>query len=292
MHNCDCTGIQSDQWLEASMTSGDIPSAKHMAVKMQEMELGQGEPLVLVPGGLTGWLSWEPHAARLSARKRVIRVQLLSVQYGLESKPLPAEYSVKMESQALAATLDDLKLTGPLDLVAWSFGGEVTLNYALDNPSRVRSLVLIEPPAYWVLRASGNLDAEAIQNQDTLLTLQGIISEEQLEKFALTVGLVPPGQSPRKLPQWPLWMQHRQSLANSPAVIEHDDSLSRVRSFRKPVLLVKGTGSAKFLHQIIEVLFSELPHSRVIEIPAGHAPQIVSMDSFLEEMDRFQRSVD
>ena len=196
-----------------------------------------------------------------------------------------------MESRALAATLDDLKLTGPLDIVAWSFGGEVTLNYALDYPSRVRSLVLIEPPAYWVLRASGQLDAEAKQNQDMLLTLHGSISEEQLEKFAVAVGFVPPGQSPRKLPQWPLWMQHRQSLANSPAVIQHDDTLSRVRAFPKPVLLVKGTGSAKFLHQIIEVLFSELPHSRVVEMPAGHAPQIVSIDSFLEEVDRFQRSL-
>jgi len=27
---------------------------------------GAGEPVVLVPGGLTGWLSWKPHAEQLS----------------------------------------------------------------------------------------------------------------------------------------------------------------------------------------------------------------------------------
>ena len=55
---------------------------------------GQGRPLVLVPGGLTGWLSWKPHAERLSAAYRVVRVQLLSVDLGLqnEQSPTPAGY--------------------------------------------------------------------------------------------------------------------------------------------------------------------------------------------------------
>jgi hypothetical protein len=34
---------------------------------------GEGEPIVLVPGGLTGWLSWIPHQERLSGRYRAIR---------------------------------------------------------------------------------------------------------------------------------------------------------------------------------------------------------------------------
>ena len=36
---------------------------------------GQGEPIVLVPDGLTGWLSWIPHQERLAGRYRAIRVQ-------------------------------------------------------------------------------------------------------------------------------------------------------------------------------------------------------------------------
>jgi hypothetical protein len=34
---------------------------------------GEGEPIVLVPGGLTGWLSWVPHQERLSVRYHTIR---------------------------------------------------------------------------------------------------------------------------------------------------------------------------------------------------------------------------
>jgi hypothetical protein len=37
--------------------------------------IGTGEPVVLVPGGLTGWLSWIPHRARLASTRTAIRVQ-------------------------------------------------------------------------------------------------------------------------------------------------------------------------------------------------------------------------
>ncbi len=77
-------------------------------MKMQVKVTGDGKPIVLVPGGLTGWLSWEPHAERLSNTREVIRVQLLNVQYGFENRPLPPQCSVKTESRALLAALDAL----------------------------------------------------------------------------------------------------------------------------------------------------------------------------------------
>lgn len=256
-------------------------------MQMQTQVTGKGSPLVLVPGGLTGWLSWEPHAARLSDTRKVVRVQLLNVQYGLENRPLPTDYSVKTESRALATTLDALSVNEPTDIVAWSYGALITLDYALDHPDRIRTLTLIEPPALWVLRALGTLDAEAQRNVALLRTLHGNISEDQLEQFACAVGLCPPGQSVRELPQWPLWMRHRQSLRNSPAVVNHEDDPKRLRAFRRPVLLVKGTGSAKFLHQIIDMLAAQLPQAQVVEMPAGHAPQIVSMERFLQQLTSF-----
>ena len=78
--------------------------------KMQVEVIGNGPLLVLVPGGLTGWLSWEPHAKRLSSSRRVARVQLLNVEYGLKGIRLSADYSVRTESRALKVTLDELQL--------------------------------------------------------------------------------------------------------------------------------------------------------------------------------------
>jgi len=259
-------------------------------IKMQAKVTGEGAPLVLVPGGLTGWISWEPYVERFSTNRKVVRVQLLNVQWGFEDKQLPPNYSVKMESRALAEALRDLGFERPIDIVAWSYGALVTLDYALEHPDSIRTLTLIEPPAFWVLRATTGLDAEAQQQAATLQTLHGDITEDQLEQFALTVGLCPPKQPCRELPQWPLWVTYRRSVRNSPAVLEHEDDIGRLRAFKHPVLLVKGTGSAKFLHQIIDVLAEQFPDAKVVEMPAGHAPHIVSKERFLEQLAIFQGS--
>lgn len=74
----------------------------------------------------------------------------------------------------------------------------------------------------------------------------------------------------------------------SSAPFRHTDDTSRMSNFKHPVLLIKGTGSAKFLHQIIDALARQLPNSQVLEMPAGHAPHIVSMDRFLEQLALFQ----
>ena len=270
--------------------------AAHIAIE-HEVELrmpakvaGSGAPLVLVPGGLTGRLSWEPYVERLAATRQVVTVQLISVEYGLERRSLPADYSLRTESRALDAALRDLGLTAPVDLIAWSYGAAITLDYALNHPDRVLTLTLIEPPAFWVLGSQTPRGPEYESLWALSKTIRGSVSEAQLEQFACAVGLCPPGKTPRELPQWPVWLRHRNSLLNTGAPFQHQDDPARLRAFRRPVLLVKGTGSAGFLHQIIDSLAEQLPNAQTVELPGGHAPQLVSMDRFLERLMLFQNS--
>ncbi len=252
---------------------------------------GEGVPLLLMPGGLTGWKSWDPFTDTFTAMPRkVIQVQLLSVEYGLENRQLPENYSVKTESQALAAKLDSLGYFTPIDIIAWSFGAFVSLDFALDHPQRIRTLTLIEPPAIWVLRDKGELDGETKETMKFFESLHGNITDDMLAAFLQQVGFAKPGQSPRDLPQWQGWLPFKQSLRNSPAVVTHYDELTRLNNIKSPVLLVKGTGSALFLHKIIDGLASNLPDSRIIELPGGHAPHIVSWDQFLQEWEKFQKN--
>jgi pimeloyl-ACP methyl ester carboxylesterase len=261
--------------------------------KMQLDVKGTGAPLVLVGGGLTGALSWVPHQSRLAATRAVGRAQPLAVQYGLDDAPLPSGYGVRMESDALAAAIDTNFARGPIDLAAWSYGGEITLDYALNHPERVRTLTLIEPPAFWVLEATGTADLETRRASDALhalyQTMTGDVTEDQLASFVGQAGLCPPDTSPKDLPQWPVWVQHRRSLRTGDAPWAHKDDAARLRAFDKPVLLVKGTGSAYVLHRISDALAKTLPRAQTIELPGGHAPNIASMDVFLERMAVFQR---
>jgi pimeloyl-ACP methyl ester carboxylesterase len=116
---------------------------------------GQGEPIVLVPGGLSGWLSWIPNAERLSADRMVVRVQLRSVELAEAGEPFPTNYGTLTEREALRATVDELGLDS-FDLAGWSYGGHVSLAFALEYPERVRTLTVIEPPAVWILRETGH----------------------------------------------------------------------------------------------------------------------------------------
>lgn len=259
------------------------------SLKLQVKVSGESTPILLVPGGLTGWKSWEPFVEIFSAKQRkVIRVQLMNVEYGFENRPLPADYSVKTESRALAASIDSLGNSTPLDVVAWSYGALVTLDYALDHPKRIRTLTLIEPPAIWVLRAQGDLDSETQHTLNFFETFHGDITDDMLAAFLKEAGFTKPCQSARDLPQWQQWLPFKQALRNNPAIVAQRDELKRMRDFKQPVLLVKGTGSVPFLHRIIDALANNLPNSRVVEMPAGHAPHIVSRDKFLIELENFQ----
>jgi pimeloyl-ACP methyl ester carboxylesterase len=267
--------------------SSPMPLAMKFDVK------GTGRPLVLVGGGLTGYDSWVPHQERLAATRRVARVQPLAVEFGLEERPLPANYSVEMESAALAATID--KITAePVDVVAWSYGAAITLDFALDHPARIRTLTLIEPPAFWTLDATGTWDAEGRRESEAIRALyaamkaKGTVTEDDLATFAAQVALVPPGKNARELPSWPNWVKHRRSLLAGGAPWQHHDTKERLARFAPPVLLVKGTGSSHFLHRIIDALAATMPHAETLELPGGHAPQIVAMDAFLTRLAAFQ----
>jgi pimeloyl-ACP methyl ester carboxylesterase len=250
---------------------------------MKTSASGRGAPLILVPGGFTGWLIWIPHAERLSATRRVVRVQLHNVEIGLSSAPLPPGYSVDYEAASLANTLDHLHIE-QADLAAWSYGALIALSYALRYTERVRSLTLIEPSAYWVLRSRGPLPKQLLDEQRDLQTL---VSEDQLVAFRRTFELLPPGVDPHTLPQWPVWVEHRQSLRIGDAEYRHTGSLDRLRAFAPPVLLVRGADSNPVTHRIADVLVEELPHARLETLPGGHAAHIESMEAFMALFERF-----
>jgi pimeloyl-ACP methyl ester carboxylesterase len=214
------------------------------------------------------------------------------VEYGLADRRLPAGYSIETESRALGAAIEEAFGAAPIDLAAWSYGAFATLDYALDHQERVRTVTLIEPPALWVLDAAGTGDARSTREAEEMRALYeqmaDDVTEAQLAGFLRLAGLVPPGETPTDLPQWPVFVQHRRSLRTGAAEWAHTDTVARLRSFDRPALLVKGAGSSHFLHRIVDGLAVSMPRARVIELPGGHAPQLVAADAFLEQMAAFQ----
>lgn len=259
-------------------------------LRMHARVIGEGPPLVLVGGGLTGYKSWEPHAERLADRHTVARLQPLNVQFGLENRPLPEGYSLPTESAALKATLDELGWRDPVDLVGWSYGALASLDFALNHPERIRTLTLIEPPAAWVL-PDRDSDEGTITSAD-MQTNGDDIDLEELERLLHVIGLIPSDMSAAEMPQWPVWVEHRRSFKLGSVPLEHTDDPDRLRRLERPVWLVTGTGTDLFYHRVQAMLASQLPQVQTSEMPAGHGPHIVSMDRFLAELDRFIAAAD
>ena len=98
---------------------------------------GEGAPVVFVHAGICDSRMWEPQWAAFTAAYRAVRLDLR----GFGRSPLPPEpYS---HGRDLVALLERLG-TGPVALVAASYGGGVALEVAVARPDLVAALALAD----------------------------------------------------------------------------------------------------------------------------------------------------
>lgn len=247
---------------------------------------GNGEPIVLLPGGLSGWLSWIPFVEPLVKDHQVIRVQLRSVELAEEGTPYPPDYGTLTEREGLRATVDTLGLDR-FDLVGWSYGAHCSLAFTLEYPQRVRTLTVIEPPAVWILRETGHAVGALGQSEAFDRATAGKeITIDDLQGFLVRAGFGKPGDDFASLPSWPVWVRNRQVVSVNGTLWDYTDSLDRLRALDLPVLAVKGTETTADLAAIVDDLVAAVPHGRLLELPGGHASHLQNMDRFLAELAR------
>ncbi len=258
---------------------------------LQHEVRGDGDPIVLVPGGLTGWISWIPHAERLAAARRAIRVQPIHNELGSAGQPGDPQYTAETERESLRLTLDDLGIASA-DFGGWSGGGRALIEFAIAYPERVTTLALVEPAAYWILEELGEVDEEVRRVNAFMHDLAGRpVSEENLGQFLRLAGFVEAGEDPRRHPNWERWVPHRMALSWSFEAVDHPGrTLAELASIACPVLLVKGTVTTEWLKRVVVVLDEQLPNATVRELPGDHACHIQSIDLFLEALETHLRA--
>lgn len=242
---------------------------------------GAGEPpIVLLPGGLTGWLTVPPIAQALGELRRTVRIQPLVNAEGLAGRPGDPAYGADVERESLLRTLDDAGIT-ELDLIGWSNGGRMALDLALAVPDRVRTLTLAEPAAWWLISADHD-DARAFGEFIDQVAGRSV-TDEDVEEFAFRVNLAPRGTDLRALPGWPLWSRCRQTLAwyGERAVRTAAEGIAGHADLRVPTLLVRGTRTAPWLTAVADHLAAALPDATIAELEGGHAAIVESLDGFV-----------
>jgi pimeloyl-ACP methyl ester carboxylesterase len=239
---------------------------------------GEGAPVVFVHAGICDSRMWDPQWAPFTAAYRAVRLDLR----GFGRSPLPPEpYS---HGRDLVAVLERLG-TGPVALVAASYGGGVALQVAVARPDLIAALVLADaslPSHAWSeeVKASwaeeeaalvrGDLDAAVEVNLRMWVdgrrapgvvdpTVREHVGEMQRRAFELEV---------------PVWDQAKEE-ALAP------DVAARLGEIRVPALVVVGEEDVTDLHNIAERLARELPDGRHATIAAAaHLPSLERPDVF------------
>ena len=272
----------------AAQTTTQNRSTANAPLKLETRILGSGNPVVLLGGGLLGADGWGGVPPLLAKTHRVINAQSLAVQYGLEGKTLPASYELQTEVDALRASLDSTHVDAA-DIIGMSHGGVTGLLFALENPRRVRTLTLIEPPAFWVLPNHGYDDAGAREMQQLVRSLRNTtITEAHVERFRCLLGDCADGRSPRQAPQWNQWLRYRNSLRGLYTIGDYKDDPSRLRALLVPTLVIHGAETVAFHRAINAALIRTLPRAEAFELTGGHNSPASAPDYFVAEWLKFQ----
>jgi pimeloyl-ACP methyl ester carboxylesterase len=123
-------------------------------------EQGSGEPVVLLHASGSSNAQWRALIEQLSPRYRVIAPDLYG--YGASANwPGRGVFCLGHEAAVVRALLD--RIDEPSHLVGHSYGGAVALNVARSRGELLRSLTVIEPAAFHLLREGDETDAAALR---------------------------------------------------------------------------------------------------------------------------------
>lgn len=241
---------------------------------------GSGSPVVLLPGGLTGFHGWDPLVPAFEARHRVINIQPRANAEGESGNLDTSGYHAAIERDSLALTFDQIGIDEPVHLVGWSNGGRIALDFALAHPDRVATVTAVEPAAMWLLGTDRQDVGDFVAFMEQVAGSK--LSEDDVVRFLVDVGVAPAGTDFRSLPQWPVWFGRRHSLSwHASDVDSMIEGLERLSELRAPLLLFKGTHSAPMMRDTVDEIGRLVPSATVMELEGTHACLLQSAEAFL-----------
>lgn len=139
--------------METHPLSADFPyESRYVTVhglRLHYVEAGTNDPPVLLLHGIpTHAYLWRNVIPHIAPHARTVAPDLPG--FGKSDKPLHINYDLPTQTDALAGMMDALKLNNTI-LVAMDLGAIIGLNYAMQNESRIKGIVIFEalflPPA-------------------------------------------------------------------------------------------------------------------------------------------------
>ena len=249
---------------------------------------GNGRWLVLIHGAWSTHEWWRWQVPELSQSYRVLS---LDVRGHGQSSPLEKPDSVDNFANDLGTLLQKVG-ADEVALVGWSMGGIISMQYYLDNPSRVKALVLIATRGHRNPKMKLRVWLQQIQARLSLMMdfadYEAFIYQDEVEKEIRSMLSL---ATPKEVVDWIM-----ADLANNPRsnFLEVAKSLwdweagERLTTINVPTLIMVGKEDNRTPPQFSCLLHAKIPDSKLVVVEnCGHYLLLERPDIVNTEIMRF-----
>jgi non-heme chloroperoxidase len=271
--------------LNATAMTDEIKRISANGTELAYVEVGQGEPVIFVHGGLQDYRMWTEHLPKFAGRYRAIaysRRNNFPNDVSVDGMP---DGAADVHGEDLAAFVRALGLS-KVRVVAHSSGAHAALFFAALHPEMIVSLALNEPPATGILVGVPDV-ADMLKDWGSGLapareTLKAGDTKAGIPLFVNGVG--GPGAYERRSDA------DKKMNSDNVASYQADATTKRPRpvftcdmakKIIAPTLLSDGERSPKFFYRILDQLEVCLPnHERIVIAGSSHTVPSESPDAY------------
>lgn len=257
---------------------------RHDGIDIPYTVEGDGEPVVLIHGGIGQIEVWEPVSAELARTHRVIAYD----QRGHGRSQAPGTPDMRKHIADAAAIIEQV-VGGPATVVCWSGGGSVGLGLTVARPELVDRLIVMEA----VFRVMSASSWEDIKNLVRFKRIVRRRPSDAVDDFMRpTFGYRSGGTAWDELPEEVRQLFRadangfRSTLRIHPFSISMDWLWLRDSAVAKcpvPVTWVGGEESAESFHKIHSKLAAADPELHTVMVPgATHALPVLQPSALVE----------
>ena len=248
---------------------------------------GDGGPLVFVHAGIADGRMWETQIDVFEQRYRTIRHDMRG--FG-RSVMAPGLYSHHADLRALLDALD----VGRATLVGCSMGGGAVIDFALGNPERVESLVLVGSAV-----GGFEFDEEPPEEWDELVVADEAGDLERVSELEVRMWVDGPRRGPEAVdPAVRDLVREMNLIALQNEALELGEELEpetpaaiRLPEIKAPVLVLVGDEDRPRTLAAADLLAEKIPNTRKATITgAAHLPNMERPEEFNHLILNFLKS--
>lgn len=230
---------------------------------------GQGNPVVLLHSSLSSKTQWVKLISALSVNHQVLAIDLLG--YGQADTPNYNHFTFEQEINRVLTLIDTLLGNRGIHVFGHSYGGVIALRLCHDRPTRIQSMTLFEPAAFYFLPYDDPLLSGVVTMYQHFANL--LEQQQFLEAARFFINHWSGEGYFEKLPkrfQQTLAKQSTKVLADFKASRQGLLTLQDYQLLNTPTLILTGEQSPVVLHSVSKLLHRHLINSTLLALDCGH----------------------